>query len=64
LLADGFVGTLGHTDYSWEAAQAGKISEEGFETRQVWSVNWWRQPDQEARRLAGDLMRPSAPATG
>ena len=61
LLADGFTGTLAYTDYSWEATLAGKISEEGFQIRQVWSVNWWRQPDQEARRLAGELLRPSSP---
>lgn len=58
LLADGFVGTLDQTDYSWEAAQAKMISAEGFQIRQLWSVNWWRQPDQEARRLAGELLRP------
>lgn len=57
LCADGFWGVTPHTDYIWEQAQRKMLSENGFQTVQVWSVNWWKQADQEARRLAGQLIR-------
>jgi len=59
LVADGFFGTLPYTDFAWEVMYGQMLEQAGFQTRQLWSVNWWKQPGQEARRLAGELLRPA-----
>lgn len=61
LFADGFFGSLPRTDYAWEVEFGKMLQEKGFQTRHVWSVNWWKQPAQEARRLAGTLLLPEVP---
>lgn len=63
LFVDGFYGNLQRTDYAWEAMFEQMLVGEGFQPYQVWSVNWWKQPVQEARRLAGPFLRPSAPSS-
>jgi hypothetical protein len=63
LIADGFLGTLPRTDYAWEVEFGKILQQKGFQARQVWSVNWWKQPGQEARRLAGTLLLPEVPSS-
>ena len=63
LFADGFFANLPRTDYAWEVEYGKIVEEKGFHARHVWSVNWWKQPEQEARRIAGTLLIPDVPAS-
>lgn len=57
ICADGFWANTPSTDYCWELEQKQLYVQNGFLPVPVWSVNWWKQADQEARRLAGQLIR-------
>lgn len=57
ICADGFWANTPNTDYCWELEQKQLFAQNGFLSVPVWSVNWWKQADQEARRLAGQLIR-------
>ncbi len=57
ICADGFWANTPTTDYCWELEQKQLYQQNGFLPVPVWSVNWWKQADQEARRLAGQLIR-------
>ncbi|MBK7476903.1 MAG: hypothetical protein IPI11_13170 [Haliscomenobacter sp.] len=57
ICADGFWANTPNTDFCWELEQKQLYVQNGFLPVTVWSVNWWKQADQEARRLAGQLIR-------
>ncbi len=61
LLADGFWSDQPATDFAWEYRQRQWFTELGYRVVPVWSVDWFRQPELAARRLAGQILdRPVA----
>ncbi len=57
LQPDGFFGQTNATDYVWENTQRLEIVERGLLYQPLWSVNWWKNPRQEARRVAGIVIK-------
>ena len=45
------------TDYCWEYEYQQQLTEEEINTLPLWSVNWWKNPKQEARRLASTIIK-------
>jgi len=54
---DGFFANTPFTSFLWEYRQWEKIKKLGLKYLPVWSVNWWKSPAQEARRLAGKIIK-------
>ena len=52
IFPDGFLTDASSTSYLWEVDQIQNWKEQNYLFHPVWSVNWWRNPKQEARRLA------------
>jgi hypothetical protein len=46
LLVNGFFAETPYTSYEWEYHQREKLEAEGYRVHPVWSVSWWRRPDQ------------------
>lgn len=57
LQPDGFFAHTAATDYVWENQQREAISMQGFVYQPFWSINWWKNPRQEARKLAGIIIK-------
>lgn len=57
LQPDGFFGETSATDYIWEDTQRAKLLAQGIVYQPFWSVNWWKNPRQEARKLAGIVIK-------
>jgi hypothetical protein len=51
-LPDGFCGQTPSTDYRWESAQLTHLQTNSVAIQSLVSANWWRNPEQEARRFA------------
>ncbi len=64
LQPDGFFAQTPFTDYLWEDWQKDLLQQRGFVYEPIWSVNWWKNPRQEARKLASAIIKmDSAHAT-
>jgi hypothetical protein len=55
IVPDGFFAYMPATDFGWELAQWENLRDQGFVVLPAWSVNWWRNAQLEARRLAATL---------
>ena len=53
---DGFFAETPATDYCWECQQTERLKEHQITCVPTWSVLWWKQSEQEARRLASRLI--------
>jgi hypothetical protein len=51
-----FAGTPA-TDYLWEYNRREDLAGHGYLLMPVWSARWWKNPKQEARRLAGAIIK-------
>ncbi|MEK7255240.1 MAG: hypothetical protein AAB316_10880, partial [Bacteroidota bacterium] len=60
LHSDGFFAKSGCTASVWESQQRGKIVQAGLSYLPVWSVNWFKNPGQEARLLASKIIKLDA----
>jgi hypothetical protein len=58
LIPDGFlINQLPHTSFEWEWEILQAILKEYDHYQIVWTANWWRNPEAEARKLAGQLLK-------
>lgn len=57
LIPDGFFANTSATDYVWEDEQRDVLTQQGFIYQPIWSVQWWKNPRQEARKLAGVIIK-------
>ncbi|MDX2135917.1 MAG: hypothetical protein SFV52_14105 [Saprospiraceae bacterium] len=57
LLEDGVLTPAGIPSYEWEQRVVRHFRKLGVEAVPVYAVQWWKSPKQEARRLAGKLIR-------
>lgn len=57
LQPEGFFAKTPATDYLWENQQREHLRAHGFQFQPVWSVNWWKNARQEARKLAGAIIK-------
>ena len=57
LEADGFISHAPSTSYLWEQTQRSKIESGKMKFYPVWSLNWWKNPKDEARKLAGAIIK-------
>lgn len=57
IFPDGFLTDATKTSYLWEVEQIQKWKEQNYLFYPIWSVNWWRNPRQEARKLASWVIR-------
>jgi len=61
LLVDGFKAHTPYTSFAWEAQQRQYWQRQGYELHQVWSPDWWRNPELQARKLASILIQEEPP---
>ncbi|MFK7932927.1 MAG: AAA domain-containing protein [Saprospiraceae bacterium] len=57
VVPDGFFATGGATSYDWERQQRRKLEEMDFLYYPAWSVLWWKDTAQEARKLASWVIK-------
>lgn len=57
LIPDGFFANTSATDYVWEDEQRDALALQGFIYQPIWSVQWWKNPHQEARKFAGAIIK-------
>lgn len=57
LQPDGFFAKTPTTNYLWENQQHEHLHAHGFRFQPVWSVPWWKNARQEARKLAGAIIK-------
>lgn len=55
--ADGFMSHAPETSYLWEFEQREKIKAGKMEFIPIWSVQWWKNAQEEARKLAGKIIQ-------
>ncbi|NRA50646.1 MAG: hypothetical protein HRU12_16050 [Phaeodactylibacter sp.] len=63
LLVDGFSAYTPYTSFAWEAQKRQHWTDQGYELHQIWSPDWWRNPEREARKLASVLIQEEPPPT-
>lgn len=56
LIPDLFLGNASHTSYTWEWEAREALQKNGYHLQPIWSVLFWRNPRQEARKLAGRII--------
>ena len=56
IIADLFFGKTDHTSYTWEWKIRQQLEELGIHPHNAWSVLSWRNPRQEARKLASRVL--------
>jgi hypothetical protein len=54
---DGFFAQAPHTFAAWEEDQRAKFAKAGIQAIPVWSLNWLKNPSQEARLLASKIIK-------
>ncbi len=72
LVPDGVLSAGLTTNISWEKQQRDRLQQLGYHLQTVSSVQWWKNPKQEARRLASQIIKydeaalagAEAPASG
>lgn len=57
LQPDGFAAHTPFTDYVWEDRQRDLVTNRGFVYQPIWSLNWWKNPRQESRKLASAIIK-------
>ncbi len=57
IVPDGFFGSAGYTNGVWEEHQKTVLQQKGTAYLPVWSLNWLRNPGDEARWLASRLLK-------
>lgn len=57
ILADGFFNDTHTGAFLWEHQLSQQISDLGITCFTVWSERWWKQPKQEARKLASLILK-------
>ncbi len=57
---DVFFAETPETDFVWEHQQRNLMMNYGFRYLPLWSVNWWKNPNQEARKLASLIIKMEA----
>ncbi|MEM8906314.1 MAG: hypothetical protein AAGD05_00595 [Bacteroidota bacterium] len=57
---DGFFSDADSGAYLWENTLRKKLIMLGLEYYPIWSVNWWKAPKQEARKLASIIIKKDA----
>jgi hypothetical protein len=57
LLFDGVLAPTAMPSYEWEEKLKNFFQQHQIEAIPVLSANWWQSPKQEARRLAGRMLR-------
>ncbi len=57
LQPDGFFADSAATDYAWEEAQREALITQAFVYQPIWSAYWWKNPRQEARKLASLIIK-------
>ncbi|MDX1941193.1 MAG: hypothetical protein SFU99_11620 [Saprospiraceae bacterium] len=57
LQPNGFFADTPATDFIWEDEQKELLIQHGFAYQPIWSVNWWKNPKQEARKLASAIIK-------
>ena len=57
LLVDGFKAHTPYTNFAWEAQRQQDWQQQGYELHQIWSPDWWRNPESQARKLASVLIQ-------
>ncbi|MEM6318537.1 MAG: hypothetical protein AAF960_12770, partial [Bacteroidota bacterium] len=55
--ADGIFQKAKHFSYDWQVAANRKIEAQGYQFINIWSKDWWRQPEEAARQLASRIIR-------
>ena len=58
--ADGFFSDAPSGGYLWEQFLREEIRSLGLEYYPIWSFNWWKNPKQEARKLASAIIKRDA----
>lgn len=61
VVPDGFFATTPATDYFWESNQQEQYRDQGYRLLPVWSVNWWKNAQLEARKVAGVIIEKDEP---
>ncbi|MFK8102089.1 MAG: hypothetical protein AB8G15_06190 [Saprospiraceae bacterium] len=57
LQTDGFFSDAKTGAYTWEQYLREEVTFLGLETLPTWSINWWKNPSLEARKLASIIIR-------
>jgi hypothetical protein len=57
LLADGFLYKDSLGAYFWEDATRKRLKEMGYQIHSTWSSQWWKNPAQEARKIASLIIK-------
>ncbi|MGA1583000.1 MAG: hypothetical protein ACO4CH_07095 [Saprospiraceae bacterium] len=57
ILPDGFLTRDDTVSLQWEYFLRARLEARGFRFLTTWSANWWRDPRQEARKLASQIIR-------
>jgi AAA domain len=57
LLFDGVLAPSAHPAYEWEEKVKNYFQKQGINCAPAYAAHWWKSPKQEARRLAGRLLR-------
>lgn len=57
ILPDGFISSSFPVALQWEQHLRRELKKRHYEYLTTWSVNWWRDPRQEARKLASLIIR-------
>jgi|GEM_PF-6914007 len=56
IVPDGFLWQGPKTSYWWEAQTLEELAAHGIRCIPTWTIRWWQHPDQEARRLAAQIL--------
>jgi len=57
LEADAFVSYAPNTSYVWEYNQRERVTEGKMTFIPIWSVDWWKNAEEEARKLAAQIIK-------
>lgn len=60
LHTDGFLADTPSTNYEWEYSNQEHLTTLGYIYQPLWSANWWKNPAQEARKLASVVIKRGA----
>jgi len=55
LVPEGLLGQDGEPNAIWELAERDRLAALGIRVIPIWSLRWWRNPEEEARRVASHL---------
>jgi hypothetical protein len=61
LHTDLFFAHTPYTSFRWEFDKLQALKKANYRILPIWSVNWWKDPVQEARKLTGDILQLDQP---